>query len=267
MALHRLAIALVTIAVTLLGCEQKPDTSTAHTSAPVRIAAAADLKFALDDIIPTFSAAHPAIHVNVSYGSSGNFYSQLSNKAPFDLFFSADIEYPRKLIDSGHAIPDSLFDYAIGQIVIWVRNDSSVDVGSLGAQALNHPSIRKIAVANPAHAPYGRAAIAALTSLGIHDQVKDRFVFGENIAQTAQFVDSGAADIGIIALSLALAPSMRDKGRFWLIPLDSYPPLAQGGVILSWAADVPSTRLFVSFVTGPAGRSILESYGFMLPGE
>ncbi|MBX3375408.1 MAG: molybdate ABC transporter substrate-binding protein [Phycisphaeraceae bacterium] len=267
MALPRLAIALVTVAFALLGCEQKPGGGTAHTSASVRIAAAADLKFALDDVIATFSAAHPAINVSVSYGSSGNFYSQLSNKAPFDLFFSADIEYPRKLIDAGHAIPDSLFDYAIGQIVIWVRNDSSVDVGSLGAQALNHPSIRKIAVANPAHAPYGRAAIAALTSLGIHDQVKDRFVFGENIAQTAQFVESGAADIGIVALSLALAPSMRDKGRFWLIPLDMYPPLEQGGVILSWAADRAAARQFASYVTAPEGRAILKSYGFMLPGE
>jgi molybdate transport system substrate-binding protein len=267
MAGPRLASMFLVVALFTFGCDLKPAANTTPAASSVRIAAAADLKFALDDVVAAFSAAHPTISVTVTYGSSGNFYSQLSNKAPFDLFFSADIEYPRKLIDAGHAVPDSLFDYAIGQIVIWVRNDSPVDVGSLGAQSLNHPSIRKIAVANPAHAPYGRAAIAALTTLGIHDAVKDRFVFGENIAQTAQFVESGAADIGIVALSLALAPSMRDKGHFWLIPQDTYPLLEQGGVILSWAADRAATRRFASYVTAPEGRAILKSYGFMLPGE
>lgn len=272
-SLRRLLIGCLSfLAVTTAGCDkregQRPGTVPSATgSRAVSVAAASDLKFALDDVVAEFERNTPGIKVTPTYGSSGNFYSQLSNKAPFDIFFSADIDYPRKLIDAGFAGRETQFDYAIGQIVVWVRSDSPIDVNSLGIEALAQASVRKIAIANPEHAPYGRAAEAAMKSLGLHDRVKDRLVLGENISQAAQFVESGAADIGIIALSLALAPAMSERGRYWTVPLDSYPKLEQGGVILSWAKDLDATQEFKAFVTGAEGRAILRRYGFVLPGE
>jgi len=184
-------------------------------SAPTQlsIAAAADLKFALDDLVKEFEGKNPATKVNVTYGSSGNFFAQFQSGAPFDLFFSADIEYPRKLAEKGMGA-DNVFLYAIGRIVIWVLKDSHLAVDKLGIKVLLEPSVHKIAVANPEHAPYGRAAVAALKALNVYEQVASRLVYGENIAQTAQFVQSGAADVGVLALSLAVAPQMRDAGRF-----------------------------------------------------
>jgi molybdate transport system substrate-binding protein len=228
------------------------------------IAAAADLKFALDDLVKQFEEKYPATKVNVTYGSSGNFFAQFQNGAPFDLFFSADIGYPRKLAEKGLGA-DDVFLYAIGCIVVWAPKDSPVAVDKLGIKALLEPSIRKIAVANPEHAPYGRAAVAALKALNVYDQVASRLVYGENIAQTAQFVQSGAADVGILALSLAVAPQMRDAGRFWQVPLDAYPRMEQGGIILKSAKNLETARAFRDFVLGDHGREVLKHYGFYLP--
>jgi len=228
------------------------------------IAAAADLKFALDDLVKQFEEKYPATKVNVTYGSSGNFFAQFQNGAPFDLFFSADIGYPRKLAEKGLGA-DDVFLYAIGCIVVWAPKDSPVAVDKLGIKALLEPSIRKIAVANPEHAPYGRAAVAALKALNVYDQVASRLVYGENIAQTAQFVQSGAADVGILALSLAVAPQMRDAGRFWQVPLDAYPRMEQGGIILKSTKNLETARAFRDFVLGDHGREVLKHYGFYLP--
>ena len=244
-----------------------PDGREKAARRPVAVAAAADLKYALDETVVEFQKEYPEIEVKVSYGSSGTFHAQLSNKAPFDLYFSADIEYPRRLAEAGLTVPKSEFLYATGQIVVWVRNESKLDVKGRGIEVLNDPTIRKIAIANPKHAPYGRAAEAALKTLGIYDHIQDRLVFGENIAQTAQFVESGAADVGVIALSLAMAPAMREKGRYWIVPLDKYPRLEQGGVILAWAKDRQATEELRAFVVGNQGRAILRKYGFLLPGE
>jgi molybdate transport system substrate-binding protein len=142
-----------------------------------------------------------------------------------------------------------------------------VDLEGLGIQALLVPSVRTVAIANPQHAPYGRAAVAAMKTLGVYEQVQDRLVYGENIAQTAQFIHTGAADIGIIALALALAPVLRDEGRYWEIPLDAYPRMEQGGVILPWAQDLEAAQALRTFVLGPEGKAILRAYGFFLPGE
>jgi molybdate transport system substrate-binding protein len=232
--------------------------------AELTIAAAADLKFALDDLVKEFEGKYPATKVNVTYGSSGNFFAQFQNGAPFDLFFSADIGYPRKLTEKGLGA-DDVFLYAIGRLVVWVPKDSPVAVDKLGIKALLEPSIRKIAVANPEHAPYGRAAVAAMKALNVYDQVASRLVYGENIAQTAQFVQSGAADIGILALSLAVAPQMRDAGRFWQVPLDAYPRMEQGGIILKSSKNLETARAFRDFVLGDRGREVLEHYGFYLP--
>ena len=230
----------------------------------VTVAAAADLKFALEAVNRAFTNAHPEIAVRVTYGSSGNFFTQLSNKAPFDLFLSADLEYPRKLAEQGVARKDSLFQYAVGRIVVWVPKDSKLDLDKLGMRALLDPSVRKIAIANPKHAPYGQAAEAAMRKLDVYDQAKDKLVFGENVVQTAQYVESGAADIGIIALSLAKAPAMSEKGRYWEVPLAAYPRMDQGGVILSGASDVPAATALRDFLVSDKGREILAKYGFFV---
>jgi molybdate transport system substrate-binding protein len=234
-------------------------------AAELTVAAAADLKFAFDELVAGFHTNQPAIKVKVSYGSSGNFYAQLQNQAPFDLYFSADIEYPRKLAQTGHALDTNVFLYAVGRIVVWTPKTSPVDVERLGIQSLSAPSVKKIAIANPKHAPYGVAAVAAMKSLKVYEKAGPRLVFGENIAQTAQFVQSGAADIGIIALSLAIAPQMRDSGRHWEIPLDAYPRMEQGGIILNGTKEAAAARAFRDFVLDEHGRAVLKRHGFFLP--
>jgi len=233
----------------------------------VAVAAAADLKFALDTLIADFQKKNPAIAVKATYGSSGNFFTQLLNKAPFDLFLSADIEYPQKLIDAGLAVKGSKFSYAIGRLVVWVPKDSKIDVKKLGIEALLDGNIKKIAIANPKHAPYGRAAEAALKKLGVYEKVSTKLALGENIAQTAQFVESGAADIGLLALSLVLAPAMKDKGVYWEVPQDAFPKLEQGGVMLSWAKDVGAAKTFQAYIVSAEGKKVLKDFGFLLPAE
>jgi molybdate transport system substrate-binding protein len=229
------------------------------------VAAAADLKFALDEVIRDFRAEHSGVDVRVTYGSSGNFHAQLKQRAPFDLYFSADIDYPRALIEADVADQATLFEYAVGRIVIWVPNNSPIDVQGLRHEALLHPAARKVAIANPAHAPYGRAAEAAMRDLGVYDQVKSRLVLGENIAQAAQFIESGAAEIGIIALALAIAPEMKDRGRYWEIPLEHFPRMLQGGVIPRHAGNPGDAVRLRDFVTSERGRGILRDYGFYMP--
>jgi molybdate transport system substrate-binding protein len=233
----------------------------------VRVGAAADLKVAFADIVAAFQRQNPDVKVEVTYGSSGNFYSQLSSRAPFDLFLSADVDYPRRLVEQGLAAPNSEFSYAVGGLVLWVRKASPIAVEKLGIEALLDHSVRKIAIANPRHAPYGRAAEAALKKLGVYENVKDKLVYGENIIQTAQFVESGAADIGLISHSLAAAAPLRDEGRTWEVPADSYPSLEQGGVILSWAQDRQTAEALRSFILGDSGKKILHRYGFRSQAE
>jgi molybdate transport system substrate-binding protein len=229
------------------------------------IAAAADLKFALDDLAARFHEAHPGVEPKITYGSSGTFYSQLSQHAPFDLFFSADVAYPTKLIEAGLANKNSLFVYGTGKIVVWVPNDSKFDFSRRGLAALAEPGVGKVAIANPQHAPYGRAAEAALKKQQVWNALQPRLILGENIAQTAQFAQSGSVDAGIIALSLALSPAMKDKGRYWIIPPEDYPKIEQAGVIMNYAAHPASAEALREFVTGPQGREILERYGFIAP--
>ncbi|MGH7209400.1 MAG: molybdate ABC transporter substrate-binding protein [Nitrospiraceae bacterium] len=228
------------------------------------IAAASDLNFAFKELVAEFEK-RTATHVKLSLGSSGNFYSQIQNGAPFDLYFSADIEFPKRLEETGHAVPGTLYRYAIGRIVVWVPNSSKFDV-SKGMEVLLDPSIKRIAIANPKHAPYGRAALAALRHYKIHDSVKDKLVLGENISQAAQFVESGASDIGIVALSLALAPTMRAAGKYWEIPSEAHPPLEQGAVILKHSKNQEAAKLFIEHMKGPQGQAIMRRYGFTLPG-
>jgi molybdate transport system substrate-binding protein len=227
----------------------------APPAVPVKlsVAAAADLQFALDDLARQFRSAHPRIDLQIAYGSSGAFLAQIQNGAPFDIFLSADLEYARKL-------GKTVFPYAVGRIAVWVPAASPLDP----ATALRDLSLRHIAIANPQHAPYGRAAEAALRKMNLWDSVQPRLVLGENIAQTLQFVQSGVADAGIVALSLALAPATRGQGRYSEIPLDLYPRMEQGGAILH---DSPAARAFRDFLVSPGGRQILKQYGFSQPDE
>jgi molybdate transport system substrate-binding protein len=224
------------------------------------VAAAADLQFAMQDVAARFQK-ETGKTVKLIYGSSGNFFQQIQNGAPFDMFFSANLDYPKKLESAGLTVSGSYYQYARGKIVVWVPNESKLDLSS-GLQVLMNPSIKKIAVANPQHAPYGQAAVAAMQKENIYDKVKDKFVLGENISQTASFVVSGAADVGIVALSLALSPNMKDKGRFAEIPGAEYPPIEQACVILSSSKNKETAKQFLSFIETAEVADTLRTYGF-----
>jgi molybdate transport system substrate-binding protein len=238
--------------------------SAAHPqTSEVRVAAAADLKFAMDEMVGQFEG-QTGTKVNVVYGSSGNFLAQIQNGAPFDLFFSADMNYPKELEAAGLAEPGTLCKYATGRIVIWISADAGVDVAGEKWAALLKPEVRKIAIANPDHAPYGRAAVAALKNAGIYDRVKSKLVYGENISQATQFVQSGNAQAGIIALSLAISPGMKD-GKSWEIPSEMYPPIEQGAVLLANGKNKQQARTFLDLVKSAEGRATLEKFGFTVP--
>ena len=226
----------------------------------ITVAAAADLQFAMQDVAARFQK-ETGKTVKLIYGSSGNFFQQIQNGAPFDMFFSANLDYPKKLESAGLTVSGSYYQYARGKIVVWVPNESKLDLSS-GLQVLMNPSIKKIAVANPQHAPYGQAAVAAMQKENIYDKVKDKFVLGENISQTASFVVSGAADVGIVALSLALSPNMKDKGRFAEIPGAEYPPIEQACVILSSSKNKETAKQFLSFIETAEVADTLRTYGF-----
>lgn len=249
------------LSIALSGCSPGPQ----RNDTPVRVAAAADLNFALDTLIKEFDGDTLDFPVEVTYGSSGNLTAQIAQGAPFDLLLSADIRYPNVLVTSGSAKADGVFQYAVGRLVVWVRNDSPIDIESLHHTALSDPSVRKIAIANPDHAPYGEATVAALKTLGLYEAVAPRFVLGENIAQAAQFVESGAADIGVIALSLAIAPAMANKGRYWEIPLENFPRIVQAGVIVSASRQQERAGILRDAILSQNGGEILSRYGFILP--
>ena len=238
---------------------------TIGAKAELLIAAASDLRFALDELILEFAKGDTNALPKAVYGSSGNFYAQNMNDAPFDLFLSADASYPRQLIAAGKAKEEDLFLYAVGRLVVWVPKSSPIKVEDLQMRALLDPTVKKIAIANPEHAPYGRAAVSAMKKLGVYEQAAPRLVFGENIVQATQFIDSGNAQIGIIAYSLAVAPKMKESGRFWEIPLHAFPRLEQGGVVLANAKNAAAARDFRKFMTSGRGQQILKTYGFILP--
>lgn len=226
----------------------------------VRIAAASDLKFALDSIIEIYTLEKKSSKPEVTYGSSGKLFEQIRQSAPFDLYFSADKEYPEKLQKLGKtaSAPSS---YGRGRIVLWSRQ---IDPRKAGMKTLEHTSIRKIAIANPRHAPYGRRAEEALQYYQYYDQVKSRLVLGGNISQAAQYVTSGSADIGIVALSLALSPAMKESGgQYFLIPEEAHKPLEQAFVILNNGKNNPAVKAFVDFFKTDRCGSILAHFGFV----
>jgi molybdate transport system substrate-binding protein len=227
------------------------------------VAAAADLQFALKDIAQQYEQK-TGRKVEMTFGSSGNFFSQLKNGAPFDVFFSADVDYPKRLQQDNLIEPNSLLKYGVGRIVVWVPTGSKIDLAARKWDALLDAKVQKISIANPEHAPYGRAAVQALKHAGIYDKVQTKLVYGENISQAAQFVQSGNAQAGIIAVSLALSPVMK-SGQRWEIPVGQYAPIEQAAVILKSAQDKKAARAFLAFVSSDAGRRTLETFGFALP--
>ena len=235
--------------------------SALQTSAQeITVAAAADMQSAMQDIATRFEK-DTGMKVKVVYGSSGNFFQQIQNGAPFDLFFSANLDYAKKIEGAGLAEPGTLYQYATGKIVLWVPSGSKVDVIG-GLKALTDPALRKVAIANPEHAPYGQAAVTALQKENLYEQVKSKLVIGENISQAASFVFSGSADAGIIALSLALAPNMRDKGRYVEVPAGDYPPIEQGCVLLKSSQKKDGARAFLDYMKTPTTAEVLRNYGF-----
>jgi molybdate transport system substrate-binding protein len=224
------------------------------------VAAASDLQAALPEMIKGFEREANAT-VTVSFGSSGNFFAQIQNGAPYDVYLSADIDYPKRLVASGLADASSLYQYATGRIVLWTRKDSGVDI-STGLRSLTDARVTRIAIANPKYAPYGRAAEAALRHERIYDAVRGKLVLGENISQTAQLADSGNSTVGIIALSVAVGPTLRAHGTYIEIPAAAHPPIDQAAVIVSASGRKPLASEFLAYLKRPQVSEYLHTFGF-----
>lgn len=234
--------------------------SSALYAQKITIAAAADLRFALTELKSEYQKENKNVELDLVFGSSGNLFTQISNSAPFDLFFSADSDYPAKLVAKGlvRGVPKV---YAIGHLVLF---SSSLDV-SKGLQLLSSTGVKKIAVANPDVAPYGKRAIEALKYYGLYESINSKIVKGENVAQAAQFVLTGNADCGLIAQSLALSPEMVSKGKFYTIDEKSYSKLEQSYVVLKQTKFAKEIDAFLNFINSSKGKAIFVKFGFTLP--
>jgi molybdate transport system substrate-binding protein len=232
----------------------------------INVAAAADLSAAMQEVAVNYEK-RTGIVVKVSFGASGALTQQIQNGAPFDVFFSADMDYPRQLIAAGRADGATLYRYAVGQLVLWVPQDSPLDVEHKGIDVLLDPSVKKISIANPQHAPYGRAAAAVLKHYDLFEKLADRLVLGENVSQAAQFVESGNAQAGFVALAHAMAPAMQGKGKYWVVPADAYPALDQGVVLISHSPHREDAAAFLEFMKTEEAVGLLRRYGFTSPDQ
>ena len=226
----------------------------------LRVAAASDLMSVLPEITALFEK-HTGAVVELSFGSSGNFFAQIQNGAPFDVFLSADIAYPQKLAEDGLTRSENIRVYATGRLVLWKAGKSEQELERSGLNSLLDSTVHKIAIANPEHAPYGRAAVSALKQAGLYEKVKDKLVMGENISQTAQFVQSGNAEAGLIALSLAKSPAMR-SGHYIILPTNSYPPIQQAAAVITTSRQGRLAYEFLAFLGRPEAQAVLRQYGF-----
>lgn len=231
-----------------------------YASGKLTIAAASDLRYALDDIVTLFQQRQPAADIRVIYGSSGKISTQIRHGAPYDVFFSADIQFPEQLYAEGHALTQPQL-YALGRIVLWSPRQNMAGIELAQLTELN---FRRLAIAQPSHAPYGQRAKEALQAVGVWATVEPKLVYGENIAQTAQMVQSGGADIAIIALALARFPELAKQG-YQLIPAELHQPLTQAYVITRHGANNSTAQNFTAFMTNKEVLAIMQSYGFDLP--
>jgi molybdate transport system substrate-binding protein len=250
-ALLRLLAALMLAAAAARGADR------------VAVAAAANLTYVLEPLDAAFARAHPGMAAVPTLGASGNLLAQIANGAPFDLFLSADMDFPRKLVAAGGADAASLRVFAIGKLALWTTR-AGLELASVPA-AVRDARVRRLAVANPRTAPYGRAALEALAKLGLAEAARPKLVTGENITQTAQFVSSGNADAGFVALSLLLSPQLRGQGRWIEVPAALYAPIEQGAVLTRRGAGSPAARRYLEFLAGPQAREIFGRFGYALP--
>lgn len=227
----------------------------------ITVAAAADLKFAMDEIVITFKKANSGDEIDVIYGSSGKFHTQIQQGAPYDLYFSADISFPRELAKNGFSASE-VKPYAFGRIVLW---SASLDATKMTLSSLTDPKITRIAIANPKHAPYGKRAEEALRASNLWDQVEPKLVYGENISHTAQLVQTKNAQVGIIALALAINSELASKGGYWLIPDNMHEPLEQGFIITKEGANNALAKRFADYMGGKPARAVMTKYGFVVP--
>jgi molybdate transport system substrate-binding protein len=254
---------VVALALTVAASGLSTAAGGAQAPAALTIAAASDLQSVMPGLAERFER-ETARHVVLTFGSSGNFFSQIRNGAPFDIFFSADVDYPRQLEKAGLTEPGTLKRYAIGRLVLYAPTSAGVDLGR-GLSVLTDARIRRIAIANPEHAPYGRAAVAALTHEKLYDRIRPKLVLGENISQAAQFVQSGNAEIGLLALSLALSPALRGAGTYVDVPASFHPSIDQAAVVLKGSTRKDTARQFLAFLERPDSVKTMNAAGFLEP--
>lgn len=228
------------------------------------IAGAANLVYALDALNTEFKNTERDVVVTTATGASGNLVAQIKNGAPYDLFLSADLDYPEALIKTGDADAKSLTLFAIGRLVLWTTNPD-LDLTDIAA-AIRKPIVRKLAIANIDTAPYGRATQQALEKLGVWDAAQPKLVVGENISQTTQFIETGNADAGFVALSVVLSPALKNKGHWIEVPAKLHPPLAQGAVLTKRGAANPAAQRYLKFLIGEHAQKILREFGYGSPG-
>ena len=224
----------------------------------LRVAAAADLQPLLPKVLAEFSA-QTGIHTQASYKSSSTLATAIINGAPFDLFLAADFSFPQRVIDAGRAEEPAPVPYASGTLVLWTRNGGPFNDLTLGS--LRSSALRSLAIANPQHAPYGRAAVAALHHMGLYDTLKPKLAMAENIAQAAQFVESGNAQLGLISLTSALTPRLKASGHFVTVPNGDYPPILQCAVVVKGSPDAKAAHQFLTYLASGAIARQLEAGG------
>jgi molybdate transport system substrate-binding protein len=251
--------------VTVLGLLIWAAPAPASGNSAISIAAAANFVYALEALNAEFKRSAPEIRLSVTTGASGSLFAQIKNGAPFDVFLSADLEYPRQLVTERLGHPSTLRTFATGRLVAWTTR-SDVDVSDLAA-AIRSAGVKKIAIAQPRTAPYGRAAEAALATLQVETEAKTKIVFGESIAQTAQFVETGNADLGFVALSLVISPRLAQRGRWHEIAPAWYAgvSLDHAAVLTLRGATNPIARRYLEFLGSDAARKILRDFGYGVP--
>jgi len=223
-------------------------------AAQTNVAVAANFTEAAKEIAAAFQqkTGHEAV---LSFGSSGQFYTQITQDAPFQIFLSADNERPKKLVDDGLGVSESRFTYAIGKLVLWSKTPDLVK----GEETLKAAAFAKLSICNPVAAPYGAAAVEVMKSLKVYDTLQPKFVEGANITQAFQFVQTGNAEVGFIALSQLTG---NDSGSRWLVPQTLYTPILQDAVLLKKGASNEAATAFITFLKGPEARAIIEKYGY-----
>ena len=229
------------------------------------VAAAADLRGAWERLGPAFEARHPGLRVQVSFAASGTLSAQIRQGAPFDVFLSADLAFPARLAEEGLGSPEGVFPYALGRLALWVRSDLGLDPARLGFGTLGSPKVRRVVLANPRVAPYGRAAEEALRHAGLLEALAPRLVFAENVAQAGQYLRTGAADAGLVSLSQAEQPDLKAKGFAWTLPAGTHAPLRQGGLVLKRSAAPRAAQALRAFLLGAEGQALLAASGFGKP--